>query len=194
MVDAKGDNEEAKIVLGRRIERLEAFARELTAADLSSIGKAIDQSDARAAPWGPSERYWFSGRAGAVLGPADDHAVRTLWTRLQAAVTLAVTGVDLDHDDEKSGVVASLDKLFEPSRDHRIEGRAATLLERRLGAGIWDSLIGVWNAFCAALLSEKLDPALRTSLEAPWRTVFGSTPRETLGIGGPSEREGGSPR
>ena len=194
MVDAKGDNEEPDIVLGRRVERLEALARELTAADLLSIAKVIDQSDTRTAPWAPSERYWFSGHGGATLGAPENRAIRTLWTRLQAAVTMAVTGVDLDRDVEKSGVVAILDRLFEPSRDHRIEGKAAALLERRVGAGVWDSVIGVWNAFCAALLSEKLDPALRASLEAPWRTVLGRTPRETLGIGDPSEPEGGSPR
>lgn len=173
MVVATGDNEEAEVVLGRCVGRLEALARGLTAADLASIGKATDQSDARAGPWGPLERYWFSGRGGAVLGLADHHAVRTLRTRLQAAVTLAVTGVDLDRADEQSGVVATLDKPFEPARLHRIEGKTAALLERHLGAGIWDCVMGVWNAFCAALLSEKLGPALRTSLEAPdiraWR-------------------------
>ena len=59
-----------------------------------------------------------------------------------------------------------------------MEGRAATLLERNLGATVWDSVIGVWNAFCAALLSERLDGALLASLEGPWVAAIGRTPRE----------------
>lgn len=191
MDDLSRNDNAAEVVLGRRVERLEALARGLTAARLSSIGEVISQSVAGTGVWVSSERYWFSGHGGAVLGPAEDRAIRTLWTRTQAALTLAMTGVDLDREDEKSGVVASLGKLLEPSRDHRIEGKAATLLERRLGPGVWTSVVGVWNAFCAALLSERLDPALRTSLEAAWQTEFGPTPRETLGVGDPSELAGG---
>ncbi len=183
MVDPQGEDKQIELILAHRVEHLEKLVRGLTATDLLSIGKAIEKSDLRAARWAPSERYWFSGRGGATLGRVEDRAVRTLWTRLQATVTLALTGVDLDRDEEKSGFLATLDRLFEPSRDHRIEGKAAGLLERQLGAGIWDSVIGVWNAFCAALLFERLDPELRTSLEATWRTVLGRTPREILGIG-----------
>lgn len=93
MVDPQGEDKQIELILAHRVEHLEKLVRGLAATDLLSIGKAIEESDLRAARWAPSERYWFSGRGGATLGRVEDRAVRTLWTRLQAAVTLALTGL-----------------------------------------------------------------------------------------------------
>jgi hypothetical protein len=151
-------------VPGDRVERLEELARKLTIDDVMALAQAIEQSARYPGPWAPSERYWFSGTGGASLSKAQDRYIRSLWTRVQAGITLAMTGIDLDLDETRSGLRAMLDWLAEPSRDLRIEGRAATLLERRLGRDVWLSVIAVWNAFCAALLSETLEPSWQVTL------------------------------
>lgn len=167
--------------LGARIERLEELARGLTKVQLTALAAAIRDAKARVSAWPADERFWFSGRGGAPLTSGEDRAIRQLWTRVQVGLTFAVTQVDIDPSTEvrpkqKRGRLARLLQ----SEEAALEGQAATLLERDSGGEIWLSVTGVWNAFCAALLAERLDPELRTALETPWRIAIGATPRENL--------------
>ncbi len=55
------------------------------------------------------------------------------------------------------------------------EGRATTVIQKSLGSGVWVGVVGIWNAFCEALLGDRLEPALRADLRATWQQVI-STP------------------
>jgi hypothetical protein len=73
---------------------------------------------------------------------------------------------------------AWLDRLAEPRKNRRIEGRATTTLERTFGGDVWLGVVGIWNALVAALLRERLDPDLVAALQGPWR----ATMREELNL------------
>jgi hypothetical protein len=152
--------------LGRRLERLEQVARGITSAELLSIGANVAGQSGLSA-WPASERYWFSGVAGLDFDQSENRVMRQLWTRLLVGLAFTM-GVDLDADG------ADVDRWQE------LEGQATSLLERQLGPDVWIGTVGIWNAFCAALLSERLDPAVRDALEAAWVKAVGLTPRERL--------------
>jgi len=163
-----------------RLNSLEEIARELTQDQLNDLAAVIRQEKEPLGAWPADERDWFSGRGGANLSSDDDRAVRRMWTRLQVGLTFAVTGIDIDPPaDRRTKKRGWLARILGP--EHGVlEGEAATLLERHGGGGIWLPITGVWNAFCAALLLERLDPELRFALEKPWRLAIGMTPRERL--------------
>lgn len=152
--------------LDRRVERLEQVARGITSAELSSIGANVAGQSGPSA-WPSTERYWFSGLAGLDLDQSENRVMRQLWTRLLVGLASAM-GVDVDADG------ADVDRWQE------LEGQATSLLERQLGSDVWIGTVGIWNAFCAALLSERLDPTVRDALEAAWVKAVGLTPRERL--------------
>jgi hypothetical protein len=109
--------------------------------------------------------------------------LRKLWTRIQAGLMYTHANEDVDVVVRRPGIMAALDRFVQPNVDSRIEGRTATFLERALGRDVWSSVIGIWNASCAALLSDRLPAPLRTDLEWSWRTALGDTPRELLSQG-----------
>jgi hypothetical protein len=175
-----GDLDLSDDELHRRMGRLERLARGLTSAELSSIGEAVAEKSSPSG-WLPSERFWFSGVAGLDLVDSENRAMRELWTRLLVGLTFAITGVDLDARGADAAATNAAPSTSEDvGRRQELEGQATSLLERRLGSDVWVATVGVWNAFCAALLSERLDRMVREGLEASWVTAVGLTPRERI--------------
>ena len=167
--------------LDARVRDLEGLARELTEDHLRDLAVVMKQENIASNAWSAGERYWFSGSGGATLSRYENRAVRKLWTRFQVGLTFAVTGIDINPpaDTGRRGLGTRLARLLQPEYI-ALQGQAATLLERHGGGDIWLPVTGVWNAFCAALLDERLDPELRAALETPWRLAIGATPRERL--------------
>lgn len=156
-----------------RIADLERIARGLSPEQILSFVAAV--SDARPLDaWPADERFWYSGTAGIKLTDAEERARDALWTRMLAGLSFAVNGEEVEAWVARPTVMGRLDRLFEPRQGRRIEGRATTVLERTLGGEVWRGVIGIWNAFCAAMLRERLDPVLRSDLESVWRNVIGS--------------------
>lgn len=167
--------------LDDRVLGIEEIVRRLTKEQYISIGRVVGADDDPEA-WPPSERYWFSGNAGARLDNSETRAARRLWTRLQVAVSAAVTGIDVEGRPSWHRASWLPSALREYLLRNDLEGGAATVLERALGAEAWRPMIGVWNACCSALFAERLTPELKSSLERAWATAIGSTPRERLRI------------
>jgi hypothetical protein len=167
--------------LDDRVAGLEKLVRSLNTDQYRSVGRLTKNGDALEY-WPPTERFGFSGSAGVRLDREERRASRQLWTRLQAAVAKGVAGVDVEDvtDWKRASWIPSVLRDYMVRND--IEGRAATALERTLGRDAWCPMIGIWNACCAALLAERLNPRLRSSLEHSWASALGVTPRERLGI------------
>ena len=172
---ATGDNQGR--TLDARSERLEALARRITDAQLAALAVAMRDESVRTSVWPADERFWFSDKGGTHLAREEDQAIRHLWTRVQVGLTFAVTGVEIPRRKKRGPFAWLLG-----TEQTIVEGEAAILLERHGGGDIWLPVTGVWNGFCAALLSERLDPKLRAALETPWRIALGATPREMLGM------------
>lgn len=158
--------------LKRRIVSLEGIVRGLTREQLDEFATAVRAQQSARTAWRADERFWFDGTSGAILSKSEDALLRDLWTRLNAALVFVATGREIDEWIQGPGLVANLDRLF-PVRQ-QVEGQAAAILERQLGATVWLASTGVWNALCAALVGDRVDPAVRASLQASWITVVGS--------------------
>jgi hypothetical protein len=107
------------------------------------------------------------------LDSEEEAALERLWTRMLAGLAFAVNGQEVEAWVARPGLMGGLDRLVQPRQSLRIEGRATAVLERALGGGVWRGVAGIWNAFCAALLQERLEPTLRLDLERAWRTGIG---------------------
>jgi hypothetical protein len=123
--------------------------------------------------WRSDERYFYSGTGGVKLDAEQRAAVARLWTRMMAGLAFAVSGEEVEEWVARPSVMGRLDRLVQPRQSVRIEGRATAIIERALGGDVWKGVIGVWNAFCAALLRERLEPAVRLDLERAWRAGIG---------------------
>ena len=158
----------------QRAPGLEEAVRTLTREQIPQFAAAVRAAKSDGAAWPADERFWFSGTAGLRFSKGDEAVIRGLWTRMMAGLFFVVTGHEVEERIERPGVLARIDRLFPIPRWMRIEGEAATVLEREMGGEIWLASIGIWNALCAALLGDRLEPALRESLEASWLRVVGS--------------------
>jgi hypothetical protein len=161
--------------LEKRIAGLEAVARSMTREQISSFAAAGRNAPA-SDHWRAGQPYWFSGTAGLDVSDAEKVALGRLWTRMLAGLAFAVSGEEVVAWVARPTLMGRLDRLVQPRPSLRIEGRATAVLERTLGGGVWTGVIGIWNAFCAALLRERLVPGLRSDLVAAWRDVMGGGP------------------
>lgn len=148
--------------------------RELSPAQILAFGVAIRDAPPLAS-WSADERFWFSGTGGTKFSDRENTATRSLWTHMLAGLSYAVIHDDVEEWASRRTSMGRIDRLVSSKRD-LVEGRATTVLERTLGGDVWLSVIGIWNALCAALLEDRLDPALRRDLESTWSTVMGHRP------------------
>jgi hypothetical protein len=155
-----------------RIERLEAIARGLTREQISGMAGAVRTSEA-ASGSRPVEAYWLAGPTGVKLDAEEKAALARLWTRTLAGLAFAVSGEEVEEWVARPTLMGRLDMLVQPRQSVRIEGRATAVIERTLGGGVWQGVVGIWNAFCAALLRERLEPTLRLDLERAWKSGVG---------------------
>jgi hypothetical protein len=155
--------------LDRRIELLEQALRRLSVEQMVSFTAVV-----RDAPpletWIADERFWYSGTVGVAITSPEQEALKRLWTRMLAA--LAFVATQEEAYVPRHTLMGRLDRLV-ASPDRLIEGSATTVLEQKFGAEVWRGVIGIWNALCAALLAERLDPSLRSDLGFAWRHVMG---------------------
>jgi hypothetical protein len=156
---------------GAHVPALEREVRSLSRDEITGIAEAV-RLGAREGEhrWPPAERFWFDGTADTHLSSDEGGVLRELWTRMNAGLVYAVTAREVDAWIERPGLLAGLDRMGTSQRN-RIEGAAATILERELGSEAWEGAIGIWNALCAALLADRLAPDLREDLMASWRRV-----------------------
>jgi hypothetical protein len=156
-----------------RIRALEAIARTTTRDDLERLGRAVDELHDRKASY--TESFWTGDTAGMRLSAGENDAFARLWTRMLVGLASAVSGHEVEEHAARRGFLARLDR-FAQSPD----AAATETIERALGGSVWRGVLGMWNAFCAALIPERFQPALLHGLEAPWRAALGRTPRETM--------------
>jgi hypothetical protein len=151
----------------------------MTRGDLDRLAGYMSSQQAKIASWPPDERFWFSGVAGAELPEGHGRILRWMWTCMLAALDAAITGRKEDNPklDLPTGLFGTIRRALETNR---VEGTATTELERAVGPDVWLAVIAIWNASCAALLSDTLDQRLIADLESAWRAVLGTTPREYL--------------
>jgi hypothetical protein len=145
--------------LRERIPSLERAVRSLKRNEVARFMEAVRESATVDHRWPPDERFWFNGTEHLKLSREENHVVRELWTRLNAALVYVVTGDEVD----------ALDRTG-------IEGQAATVLQRALGGDVWLGTIGIWNALCADLLGDRLEPSLRDDLATSWLKVRPALP------------------
>ena len=155
-----------------RIAALEQVVRGLAPAELDELVAA-----ARSAPtsgtWPSSDLpFWFQGTAELPLTEDQEEAIGNLWTRLLAGTAFAISGEEVETWVARTGLRARLDRAVRPREERRIEARATEIIERRFGGKVLVAFVGIWNAACAALLTEDLGPALFADLQAVWRAVF----------------------
>jgi hypothetical protein len=155
-----------------RIDALESVARGLTRDQIMSFPRAVRDAPKLAA-WRADERYWYSGTAGVKLTAEEKAALGKLWTRMLAGLSFVVNHEEVETWVARQTLMGRLDRLVQPRQNLRLEGRATAVLERALGGEVWRGVVGIWNAFCAALLTDRLDPSLRSDLELIWRKVMG---------------------
>ena len=154
------------------VARLEELVRALEPVQVEALLAATGSTETSGA-WQASDLpFWFKGTAGVDLSTDQERGLESLWTRLMAAVAFAATGEDVDAWVSRSGVRAGLNRLVQRRASARIEGRATALLEGRFGGSVWRSYTGIWNAACAAVLEDSLEPLLFADLQATWRAVF----------------------
>jgi hypothetical protein len=158
--------------LKRRVVSLEGIVRGLTREQLDEFAAVVRAQQSARTPWPADERFWFDGTGGAIFSKTEDTLLRDLWTHLNAALVFVASGREIDEWIQGPGLVAHLDRLS-PVRQ-QIEGQAAAILERQLGATVWLAATGIWNALCAALVGDRVDSSVRASLQASWITVVGS--------------------
>jgi hypothetical protein len=154
------------------IDGLESVARGLTREQITSFAAAVRDAPTLVT-WPADERYWYSGTAGLKMTRGEKTALEHLWTRMLAGLSFAVSGEEVEADVARPTFMGRLDRLVEPRQRIRIEGQATAVIERTLGGEVRRGVIGIWNAFCGALLRERLGPALRSDLGFAWRSVMG---------------------
>lgn len=153
-----------------RIERLEAIARRLTREQITSMAGAVRISQA-ASGSRAVEAYWLAGPTRVKLDPEEKAALARLWTRTLAGLAFAVSGEEVEEWVARPTLMGRLNnRLVQPRQSVRIEGRSTAVIERTLGGEVWQGVVGIWNAFCAALLQERLEARFRLDLERAWRT------------------------
>lgn len=155
-----------------RIARLEAIARSLTREQISGMSEAVRTSPG-VARWRPDEAFWLSATGAVKLNAEEKAALERLWTRMLAGLAFAVSGEEVEAWVARPTLMGRLDRLVQPRQSVRIEGRASAVVERTLGGDVWRGVVGIWNAFCAALLRERLEPSLRLDLERAWGAGIG---------------------
>jgi hypothetical protein len=166
-------------MLDERIRRLEQTARAMTRTQIEAFGPATKRAG-RLPSWRSDYPFWFQGTGTARLSGAENKALERSWDRMVVGLAFAATGVDADEPPPPLPQGASLWRRF--LRWDRAsagpEQRATSLLEREMGGDVWLATVGIWNAFCSALLADRLEAPLRRDLETPWRAVIGSLPFE----------------
>jgi hypothetical protein len=162
-----------KVDLGEsRITQLEDVVRALEPAQFEALTTAAE-STPTSGHWPSSELpFWFRGTAKIRLSEEHEAMLAALWTRLQAAAAFAVSGEEVVDWVERPGLLGRLDRIVQPRKSARIEGRATAVLERRFGREVWVGFVAIWNAACAALLEDILDPGTFADLQGAWRAVF----------------------
>ena len=163
--------------LDARIAELEGRARTMSRAQIQAFGPAVKASG-ELPTWRSDYPFWFQGTATAKLSRAENQALERLWERMLVGLAFAVTGEDADEPPPPSALGASFWERFKrwDNSTAKPDARATTLLERAMGGDVWLATVGIWNAFCADLLADRLEPQLRSDLEAPWRSVMGLPP------------------
>jgi hypothetical protein len=162
-----------------RIRALEAIARTTSPDDLRRLGPAVDALRDRKDSF--TQAFWTGDAAGMSFSVVENDAFAKLWTRMLAGLAFALSGHDVEEHVVRAGIMGRLDRLVQPRPDSRIEGAATAILEGALGGSVWNGALEMWNAFCAALIQERLDPTFLQALEAPWRAAaIGPTPRESI--------------
>lgn len=159
--------------MAHRIAALERVARGLSREGIALFTQAVKDA-APGTPWPTDARYWYSGTAGVSLTSEETDALSCLWSRMLVGLAFAATHENIEAWVARPSLLGKLDRLVEPRRSHQLEGRATTVLEGSLGGDVWRGVIGIWNAFCAALLQQRLDSTLRDDLERTWLTVKGA--------------------
>jgi hypothetical protein len=155
-----------------RIAALEQVVRGLASAELDELFAAA-QSTPTTGTWPSSDLpFWFQGAGDVRLTEEHEDALGALWTRLLAGTAFAISGEEVETWVDRPGFGARLNRFVQPREERRIEGRATEIIERRIGGRISEGFAGIWNAACAALLTEDLGPALFADLQAVWRAVF----------------------
>jgi hypothetical protein len=155
-----------------RIVRLVDVVRTLEPTQFEAL-KTAAESTPTSGRWPSSELpFWFRGTADVRLTSEQQDALKALWTRLQAGAAFAVSGEEVATWVDRPGLMARLDRIVQPRQNARIEGRATAILEERFGREVWVGFVAIWNAACAALLEDVLDPGTFADLQAAWRAVF----------------------
>jgi hypothetical protein len=160
--------------LRERLPALESEVRSLSREEVVRFVDVVSASATAEHVWPPDRRFVFDGTADQQISADATAVARQLWTQMHAALVYAVTGKEVDAWIDRPGLLARLDRIG--PRWRQIEGQAATILGRELGGQVWLGTIGIWNALCAALLVELIDPVLRDDLATSWRQVRPSGP------------------
>lgn len=159
--------------LVRKVGALERLARGFTQEQIASFTATVTEAPPLET-WPADRPFWLSGTPGVHLTDVERAALEAAWTRMLAGLAFAVSGEEVEQWIARPTLMGRLDRLVQPRRSQRIEGRATAVLERALGGSVWAGVIGIWNAFCSALLEERLDPRLRSDLDRAWTRVMGS--------------------
>jgi len=159
-----------------RIPELERAVRSLRPAEIVRFAAVVQDLKTRESAWPADEPFWLVRTSGPKLTADDKRMLDDLFTRMNAALVYAATGEDVEDWIDRPGAMAAIERRL-GSRSRAIEGRAATVLEKTFGGEVHTGVVGIWNALCAALLEERLDPRERDSLGAAWRGVRGSSLR-----------------
>ncbi len=167
--------------LATRIRALEGVARDFGRGDWARLEATVRSLQGRPTAWIADERFWFSGKAGIDFTPGENKAFRKLWTRMNGGLAYSVTGREAVDSVRTVRGIDWIERHF-VSEDMRIEGSAGTVIERSVQGSPWLAVIGVWNAFCAALMPDRLGPELVAALELAWREAITLTPREELEV------------
>jgi hypothetical protein len=165
------------VQLDDRIGQLELTARAMSRTQIMAFGPAIKGSG-RLPAWRSDFPFWFQGTADVKLTKDEGEAMQRLWTRMLIGLAFAVTGDDVEAPapalPARASVWQRLKRWDRANTDP--ERRATFLLEHELGGDVWLATVGIWNAFCADLLADRLEPQLRSDLMTPWRAVMRSIP------------------
>ncbi|HET8587098.1 MAG TPA: hypothetical protein VFM74_04410 [Candidatus Limnocylindria bacterium] len=154
-----------------QVAALESDVRSLTRDEVERFGVAVRRAAQVEGQWPADRRFFFDGTADVNLSKEDALALRDLWTRMNAGLVYAVTGSEIFAWIDRPRLLARLDRIG--PRWRQVEGGAATILERELGADVWLAATGIWNALCAQLLEDRLAAPLRQDLMKSWRDVRG---------------------
>jgi hypothetical protein len=142
--------------LEARVDDIEAAVRKLTRAQFDRLALG-PRERSKSWAWNGDSAFWYadSGRYRATT--EEEWALTELNSRIMAALAFLLTGKELDTASSR--------------RDY--EAKASTAIEHATRGKGWGGVARIWNASCAALLRERLEPPLRSDLEAQWIAVMG---------------------